>query len=41
VFNVVASVTLDTGEDDSIAEADFSSGGFFVGSPAVLLATLT
>ena len=41
VFNVVASVTLDTGEDDSIAEADFRSGGFFVGSPAVLLATLT
>lgn len=41
VFNVVASVTLDTGEDDSVAEADFTSGGFFVGSPAVLLATFT
>jgi hypothetical protein len=41
VFNVVASVTLDTGEDDSLAEADFASGGFSVGSPAVLLATLT
>lgn len=41
VFNVVAQVKLDTGEDDSIADADFTSGEFFVGSPAVLLATLT
>ena len=41
VFVVVAAVTCNTGEDDSIAEADFASGAFQVGSPAVLIATLS
>jgi hypothetical protein len=41
VFVVVASVRCDTGDDSSNAEADFASGAFQVGSPAVLLATFT
>jgi hypothetical protein len=41
VFVVVASVRCDTGDDSSNAGADFASGAFQVGSPAVLLATLT
>jgi hypothetical protein len=41
VFVVVASVRCDTGDDSSIAAADFASGAFQVGSPAVLLATFT
>jgi hypothetical protein len=41
VFGVVAAVSCGTGEDSSNAEADFASGAFQVGSPAVVLATLT
>jgi hypothetical protein len=41
VFVVVASVRCETGDDSSNAAADFASGGFQVGSPAVLLATFT
>ena len=41
VFVVVASVRCDTGDDSSNAAADFASGAFQVGSPAVLLATFT
>lgn len=41
VFNVVATITLDTGSSSSNAAADFASGAFQVGSPAVLLATFT
>ena len=41
VFVVAAAVSTATGEDGATAEADFASGAFQVGSPAVLLATLT
>ena len=41
VFVVAAAVSCGTGEDSGLAEADFASGAFQVGSPAVLLATLT
>lgn len=41
VFVVVAAVSCVTGEDSGLAEADFASGGFQVGSPAVLVAILS
>lgn len=41
VFGVVAAVSCGTGKNGSNAAADFASGAFQVGSPAVLLATLT
>jgi hypothetical protein len=41
VFGVVAAVSCGTGRDGSNAAADFASGAFQVGSPAVLLVTLT
>ena len=41
VFGVVAFAGCGTGRDGSTAAVDFASGSFQVGSPAVLLATLT
>jgi hypothetical protein len=41
VFVVVAAVSLGTGEDSGNADADFASGAFQVGSPAVLVTTLS
>jgi hypothetical protein len=41
VFTVPAAVTLGTGSDSGLAEIDFASGAFQVGSPAVLVAILS
>ena len=41
VFTVTAAVTLSTGSDSGLAEIDFASGAFQVGSPAVLVAIIT
>lgn len=37
IFTVVTQVTCETGEDDSLVTADFATGNFHVGSPAVLV----
>jgi hypothetical protein len=41
VFTVTAAVALSTGSDSGLAEVDFASGAFQVGSPAVLVAILS
>lgn len=41
VFVVSTAVVLGTGDDDGLAEVDFASGDFMVGSPAVLVTVLT
>jgi hypothetical protein len=41
VFVVVAGVALGTGQDSGNADADFASGSFQVGSPAVLVTTIS
>lgn len=41
IFTVVAEVSASCGSDSGLAEFDFSSGGFQVGSPAVLVTLLS
>ncbi|MCB1370060.1 MAG: hypothetical protein KDJ83_04140 [Rhodobacteraceae bacterium] len=41
VFAVTTAVAMGTGDDDGLAEVDFASGEFMVGSPAVLVTVLT
>jgi hypothetical protein len=41
VFAVTTAASMGTGQDNGLAEIDFASGEFMVGSPAVLVTVLT